>query len=128
MEDYRQCRALAKDGREIFFGRDEKLLEGLKLGATSAVGSTYNFAARLSLETAALFAAGQLEAAADNQAYCTKAIDIMLAHGGLPGIRAALAFAGIDCGPMRLPLQAVPDSVAKAMKKELDAIGYFERI
>ncbi|AHF91126.1 dihydrodipicolinate synthetase [Opitutaceae bacterium TAV5] len=135
LDDYASALAWARartketgNEHEVFFGRDEKLLAALKLGATGAVGSTYNFAAPLYLAIARAHAAGDLAEAERLQAFCTQAIDIIVRHGGLPAIKATLALAGIDCGPMRVPL-AMPDKPAvAALEKELGEIGYFEAI
>lgn len=122
-----QTKATGKD-YEVFFGRDEKLLAALKLGATGAVGSTYNFAAPLYLAIARAHAAGNAAEAERVQAFCTRAIDIMVRHGGLPAIKATLALAGIDCGPMRAPLAMPPAAEIAALEKDLAAIGYFDAV
>ncbi|MDR1284116.1 MAG: dihydrodipicolinate synthase family protein [Opitutaceae bacterium] len=113
---------------EVFFGRDEKLLSALKLGATGAVGSTYNFAAPLYLAVARAHAAGDQPEAERLQAFCTQAIDIIVRHGGLPAIKTTLALAGIDCGPMRVPLEMPGKAAVAALGKELGEIGYLEAI
>ena len=128
LTDYKKCLNLAAGDCEIFFGRDELLLEGLKLGATSAVGSTYNFAAPLYLNIARLFREGKKEDASACQDLCTRAIESMIRHGGLAGIRATLELSGLDCGPMRLPLASISRQELKSLETELLEIGYFELI
>lgn len=122
-----QTRATGRE-YEVFFGRDEKLLSALKLGATGAVGSTYNFGAPLYLAVARAHAAGNAAEAERLQALCTRAIDIMVSHGGLTAIKAALALAGINCGPMRAPLEMPSATEIAAMERELGQIGYFEAV
>jgi len=128
LPDYKKCLDLSGGNCEIFFGRDELLLEGLELGAVSAVGSTYNFAAPLSLNLARLFREGKKEDAAASQRVCNRAIDSMIRHGGLAGIRATLGLSGLDCGPMRLPLASISRQELKSLETELLDIGYFELI
>ena len=45
--DFKLCTEFFDGEFEIFFGRDESLIDGLKIGAKSAVGSTYNIMAPL---------------------------------------------------------------------------------
>jgi N-acetylneuraminate lyase len=128
LADYKKCLSLSESGCEIFFGRDELLLEGLKLGASSAVGSTYNFAAPIYLNLARLYQAGKIADATACQNICIRAIESMIRHGGLAGIRATLELCGLDCGPMRLPLVAISRKQLQSLNKELQAMGYFDLI
>lgn len=126
--DYKKCLAIAGDRYEVFFGRDELLLAGLEAGAHSAVGSTYNFGAPLYLAMARKFRSGDLARARELQGLCTKGIEVMVRAGGLTGIRAVMAFIGLDCGHPRLPLQAPERNKIETMRRELDVLGYFEAI
>lgn len=128
LDDYQRCLALAAGKYEIFFGRDELLLQGLAMGATSAVGSTYNFAAPLYLRIARCHRLGRIMEAELGQALCTKGIEVMIRNGGLPSIRATMGFSGIDCGPMRLPLEAPTMAQIATLSKELEELGYFDQI
>lgn len=128
LDDYSECLRLAGGRYEIFFGRDELLLTGLSLGAKSAVGSTYNFAAPLYHKTARLHSLGRAAEAEEWQALCTTAIEIMIRFGGLSAIRTTMRFCGFDCGPMRLPLRAIDESAASVLHKELIDLGFFDRL
>ena len=46
-------------------------------------------------------------------------------RGNLMGGKRMMKFLGLDCGPNRLPLQNISDAEEAAMKKELEAIGFF---
>ncbi len=126
--DYRRCQELAGDRLEIFFGRDEILLDGLRAGARSAVGSTYNFAAPLYRRVVAAYAAGQVAEAERWQLLCRQAIERIVRFGGLSGIKATLALSGIDCGPPRLPLCPVITGDASRLADELGDLGYLDAI
>jgi len=128
LEDYSKCLRLAGGRLHIFFGRDELFLEGLKLGAVGAVGSTYNFAAPLYLKIARLHAEGNAAEAATWQDLCTRAIQIMVSFGGLPGIRSTMKLCGIDCGPMRLPMLALSKHQELELEAQLRELGFFERL
>lgn len=126
--DYQRCIDQAGDRYEIFFGRDELFLQGLISGATSAVGSTYNFAAPLYSGIHKALSAGQFNEARRLQKLCSDAIMVMLRFGGLPGIKATLAMRGIDCGAPRLPLESLNNEQKSALRLELEMIGYFDLI
>lgn len=128
LEDYQRCLELANGRYEVFFGRDELLLTGLKLGATSAVGSTYNFAAPLYLRLAEWQHLGRTDEAASLQNLCSEAINLMIRNGGLPSIRATMGLFGVDCGPMRLPLQAPAPERIQKLAAELESLGYFHQL
>ena len=127
--DLQECLAVA-DGRfEILFGRDEALLAGLALGCRGAVGSTYNFLMPLFNRVLAGFREGDLAGARAAQLQATQAIRIILRHGGLAAQKAALKrVAGIDCGPVRLPLGALPETAAAVMEQELRAAGLWDAL
>jgi len=127
LEDYRKCLAIA-DGRcEILFGRDELLLEGLRAGATSAVGSTYNFAAPLSAKIASCFRTGQIREAECHQAISTAGIGVMIRCGGLPAIKETMRLFGVNCGSVRRPLRALAPGREIELKSGLIEAGYIDR-
>lgn len=126
--DFQRCLRLAAGTREVFFGRDEILLQGLVSGARSAVGSTYNFAAPLYAGIHEALNEGRLEDAASLQALCVDAIRVMVRFNGLSGIRATLALCGIDCGSPRGPLESLSLSQIKELESALEEIGYLGRI
>lgn len=103
--DYGCCLSRWGDRLEFAYGRDEALLPALSLGAPSAVGSTYNLWPEVYTRLIAAFGSGDLAAARAEQERARNLIDLVIAHGGLPAMKAAMAsLHGIDCGPCRLPL------------------------
>jgi len=128
IEDYQRCLALSKGRWDIFFGRDELLLDALRVGAKCAVGSTYNFATALYRKIIRLHAEGKLEAAAQMQRLATEGINVIVEHGGLAAIKAMMFCVGADCGPLRLPLTTLPQAEVDTMRARLETIGYLEAI
>jgi N-acetylneuraminate lyase len=128
LADYRRCIALAGEKYEIFFGRDELLLDALLAGGRSAVGSTYNFAAPLYQKIVQATENGSPTEARKLQDLAAEAIRLMVRAGGMSGVRAVLRMEGIDCGPMRLPLKAMDDAGCENLRAELEALGYLEKI
>ncbi len=107
IEDYQKCVAFGEGSLDILFGRDEMLIEGLQAGAGGAVGSTYNYAAPLYLAIIDAFAQGDASRARELQ---DKAIHMIALCNGtgvthLAASKAIMASLGVDCGPVRPPLQ-----------------------
>lgn len=110
----------------MLFGRDEILLAGLALGAKGAVGSTYNFAAPLYLRIIEAFNRGDLAAARRDQSRAMDFIAVLDKHGGLAAGKSVMKLIGLDCGPVRLPLRAVPAATEASLREGLEKIGFFE--
>lgn len=117
-----------KDRYEFLWGFDEMLLPALSVGAQTAVGSTYNFAAPLYLETMRAFRSGDLEQARDLHAFCVEMIRIIVAYPPIPAQKAVMRMLGWDLGLSRLPLPSLDEAVQERLRRELDAIGFFNRV
>jgi N-acetylneuraminate lyase len=124
--DFAECTRL-DDGRfDIVFGRDEMLLAGLSLGATGAIGSTYNFAAPIYHRIIKAFKEGDLETAQTEQARANAMIATFIRFGGLSAGKSIMRLIGLDCGPVRLPLRTLSSEKKKALRMELEQIGFFD--
>jgi N-acetylneuraminate lyase len=126
LKDFEKARHFAGGRYDILFGRDEILLSGLKLGATGAVGSTYNFAAPLYLRIMDAYSSNNLEFASDSQSSAQAFIDVMASFGGLAAGKAMMKCIGLDCGPVRLPLRNLNASQETAFVAKLRALGFFD--
>jgi N-acetylneuraminate lyase len=112
---------------DILHGRDETLLCGLVLGGTGAVGSTYNYAAKIYLEIMAAFERGDLAAARAAQFRVQRFIAALIRFGGgVVGGKAIMRMCGLDCGPVRVPLVNLAPAAVAAFEQELQAQGCFE--
>lgn len=126
--DFAQAQEVA-DGRfDLLFGRDEMLLNSLPLGTRGAVGSTYNYSAPLYHRVIAAYNAGDMAAARRHQTEANRFISIMVRHGGLPAGKAIMGMAGVECGPVRLPLQALSPAQTGKLRAELEEAGFFQAI
>lgn len=126
--DFARARAFDPTRYAVLHGRDEILLAGLALGATGAVGSTYNYAAPVYQRLIQAFKAGDLVNAQREQALAVKFINVMLRHGGLPANKAIMKLVGLDCGGTRLPLRALNAAGEARLKADLEDAGFFEAI
>ncbi|MCC6144881.1 MAG: dihydrodipicolinate synthase family protein [Candidatus Hydrogenedentes bacterium] len=121
-----RCRALDGGRYNVLFGMDEQLLSGYAAGCEGAVGSTYNFLARLYNDVIRNFEKGNIDAARQGQLKAAGIIRILLRFHGLSGIKAAMTFAGVACGPTRLPLTRLSAAEIDALRHALDVAGFFE--
>jgi N-acetylneuraminate lyase len=117
-----------KDRYAFFWGFDEMLLPALAVGAGTAVGSTYTFAAPLYAETMRAFRAGDLERARDLHAFCVEMIRVIVAHPPIPAQKAVMRMLGWDLGPCRLPLPDLGPEAFDTLQRNLDAIGFFRKV
>lgn len=122
---YALCVERAGDAYEIFFGRDEMALAGMSLGATSGVGSTYNFAAPIYQRVSNAFVQGDLTTARQEQLIATRMIETASAYGGLPAFKAITSRFGPDLGPSRLPMNTLDDAAVDRLQGELESQGFF---
>ncbi len=123
--DYRLCVEYGEGKYQVPFGRDQFLLGALAMGATSAIGSTYNFAAPVYLRLWETCERGEIETARQWQDRANAMIEVMVRRGGVAATKAIMGLIGIDCGPARLPL-ALREDERDALERDLRAIGFFE--
>lgn len=121
---YAQCLNFEGGRFNILFGRDEILLAALALGATGAVGSTYNYMAPLYHRLLAAFQSGDLAEARRCQLAVIAIIAVMNRHGGLPAGKAMMKLIGLDCGPVRPPLRNLTPAECETLERELAAVGF----
>jgi len=121
---YAQCLNFEEGRCNILFGRDEILLAALALGATGAVGSTYNFMASLYRNVIDAFQKGDMETARHFQMAAIRIIAVICRYGGLPAGKVMMKMVGIDCGPVRLPLRNLSEEEIEQFRGDLEAAGF----
>lgn len=124
MLDYSACLRFDGGRFDILFGRDEMLLAGLVLGAKGAIGSTYNYMASIYHRIIEAVNRDDIPTARTAQARAADIIAVMLRHGGLPAGKAMMAFAGIECGPVRPPLRDLDAGQRESLRRELETAGF----
>lgn len=112
----------------IPWGLDEILLAALALGATGAVGSTYNFAAPIYHRVMAAFTRGDLPAARAEQFRAVQLITLLASRGYMGGAKATMKMLGVDVGPARLPNGSLNVEQQAALRADLEQLGFFEWI
>jgi len=126
--EYQACVELEQGRFDCLYGHDEMLLPALAVGARGAVGSTYNYATPIYQRVIQAFKSCDLEAARRDQARANAMIRVVLRHGGLPAIKAAVGLVGFDCGPVRAPLTPLTSRKLEELHEDLIAAGFFQSL
>ncbi len=122
------CLNFAGDSKEVFYGCDESLLGALAVGCTSAVGSTYNFAARIYLNVMEALQRGDLATAREWQGRSVQMVRAINETCGRSGLKVMMKLTGMDCGPHRLPQQDASATQQAALHDALQTMGFFDWI
>lgn len=124
--EYQLCRSSHNGGFDIPFGFDEMMLGALALGASGAVGSSFNFAAPIYNRLIAAHQRGDLFAAREEQMRSVRTIQKLAARGYMGAAKAVMKMLGVDVGPPRLPCVALDPNQTDALRSELEAMGFFQ--
>ncbi|EAQ51729.1 dihydrodipicolinate synthase family protein [Vibrio sp. MED222] len=103
--EYQRCVRVANGKFDIPFGVDEFLPAGLAVGAVSAVGSTYNYAAPLYLKIIEAFNKGDQVQVVALMDKVIALIRVLVEYGGVAAGKAAMELHGIDAGNPRSPIR-----------------------
>jgi N-acetylneuraminate lyase len=126
IHEYQACLNFQDNKFDILYGTDEMLLSALCVGAGGYIGSTYNFAAPWNQQILDNFQNGNLETARRYQLKSVELVRIIVKYGGLPAQKIMMKLAGMDCGPVRLPLRQLSLPEILSLEKELQKTGFFE--
>ncbi|MCM1071578.1 MAG: dihydrodipicolinate synthase family protein [[Clostridium] fimetarium] len=127
--EYNQCRLYADGKFDMLHGQDETILPCLAMGgARGGIGGTTNYNGRELTAIIEAWDRGDLEAARDHQNFSQEVINVICRYrGNIVGGKRIMKLIGLDLGPNRTPFRNVTPEEEEAMKKELEAIGFFER-
>jgi N-acetylneuraminate lyase len=128
IQEYQACLNFENGRFDILYGVDELLLPALSVGATGAIGSTYTFAAPLFIKVMEAFNRGDLATALEYYSFMTEVIRILLKYPPIPGQKAIMKMLGWDMGPTRLPLTTLSQDSFSTFYKELEELGFFEKV
>ncbi len=127
--EYNQCR-MYKDGKyDMLHGQDETILPCLAMGgAQGGIGGTTNYNGRELTAIIDCWNRGDLEGAREHQNFSQEVINVICRYrGNIVGGKRIMKLIGLDLGPNRTPFRNVTAEEEKAMKKELEEIGFFDR-
>jgi len=125
-----RCLQLERGRFAVFWGSDESLLAALALGATAAVGSTYNFAAPIYHRLIKAHAMGDQITAQAEQFRAVRLVETLVATPGgfISASKALMELLGVPVGPARLPLPRLTPPQISDLRKRLEELGFFEWI
>jgi N-acetylneuraminate lyase len=127
--EYTQCR-LYKNGKyDMLHGQDETILPSLAMGgAQGGIGGTTNYNGKVLTEIIEAWNQGDLERARELQLFAQDVINVIVNYrGNIVGGKRIMKLIGLDMGKNRTPYQNMTDEEEARMKKELEAINFFER-
>jgi Dihydrodipicolinate synthase/N-acetylneuraminate lyase len=127
--EYNQCRLYRNGKFDMLHGQDETILPSLAQGgAQGGIGGTTNYNGRELVGIIDAWKAGELETAREKQNFSQAVINVICNYrGNIVGGKRIMKLIGLDLGPNRTPFRNITDEEEKAMKAELEAIGFFER-
>lgn len=120
---YQLCLRAGDGAFDCPWGIDEALLAALTIGATGAVGSTYNFAAPIYHRLMTAFAKGDLAAARAEQFRSVQLVQTLARPGYMGAAKALMKMLGVDVGPARPPNLSLHPEQSAALRAELTALG-----
>lgn len=127
MYEFDQCFRFENRKYDMLHGLDETFLSGLSYGCTSGVGGTYNHCFGIYRDMKIAYEQGDIEKARELQHLSHLFVNVLIHYrGNIVGGKRMMKFLGIDCGPNRQPLQTISGAEEKAMKQELEEIGFFD--
>lgn len=127
--EYNQCR-LYKNGKyDMLHGQDETILPSLAQGgAQGGIGGTTNYNGRELVGIIEAWKNGDIETAREKQNFSQEVINVICRYrGNIVGGKRIMKLLGFDLGPNRVPFQNMTNEEEQQMKKELEAINFFNR-
>jgi N-acetylneuraminate lyase len=124
--EYQRC-LRACDGKfDVPFGVDEFLPGALAVGARSAVGSTYNYAAPHFNSIIDAFNNGDQEAVFNKMTNVIELIRVLVDFGGVAAGKVAMELHDINAGDPRLPLMPLSAEQKTTVVERMRAAGFIQ--
>lgn len=126
LHEFMEVVALQDNRFDVVWGFDEMLVGALASGTKAAIGSTYNVAAPLYRRIVAAFDSGDIAKARSLQLLSISMIRILNKFPFHSAMKAVLAMKGFELGGCRLPQGSLTQTDCETLRKQLDAIGFFD--
>jgi N-acetylneuraminate lyase len=128
MAAYQRCLHADEGKYDVSWGMDDSLLAALALGAVSAVGSTYNFAAPIYYRMLAAYTRGDVGAARREQLQSVRLVETLNRYDYMAAAKAVMTMLGVSVGQPRLPIEPLSETRRSKLRSELESLGFFEWI
>ncbi|MDH8701389.1 N-acetylneuraminate lyase [Dysgonomonadaceae bacterium PH5-43] len=127
--EYNQCMLYADGKFDMLHGQDETILPSLAMGgAQGGIGGTTNYNGRMLTQIIEAWNNGDIEKARELQNFAQDVINVICNYrGNIVGGKRIMKLIGLDLGLNRVPYQNMTDEEEVNMKKELEAINFFDR-
>lgn len=122
--EFHRCLDLGSDKLDIFAGRDEILLSFLAVGATGAIGSTYNYTTPIFRKLWNAYDSGDMAEAQKWQKRAVDIIGILQRYGGGAASKAIMRQLCPEVGPARLPHRQLNAAEDREIASELTGMGF----
>lgn len=126
LHEFLACQQWNDHQHTLFWGSDEMLLSALVMGATGAVGSTYNVIGRVFAQVIEAFEAGNLDSAREFQTKANLFIRTVYKYPFHSAMKVILGTMGVDCGPCRLPQNNLSNAQQIDLRRDLESISFFD--
>lgn len=107
----------------IFHGEDTMLVNGLQMGASGGIGSTYNLMSKQYVEIFNAMAEGNIELALARQKQVNRMTEVLLEVGVYQGIKYAMGQLGVDYGVCREPFLPLTDEQKHRVDQALERLN-----
>lgn len=127
--EYNQC-MLYKNGKfDMLHGQDETILSALPMGgAQGGISGTGNYIGKSLVAVIDEYNNGNIEKARDHQNFAQAVINVIAKYrGNIVAGKRIMKLMGLDLGPNRTPFRTITDEEETVIRKELEAIGFFEK-
>lgn len=124
--DYQYCLHYAKDNYALYWGTDEVFTMVYAAGNRHFVGSTYNYMNSLYLKLIEAFSEGDMNAMLKLQADADSIYQVILAYNNIISGKEVMKYLGVDCGPVRIPLNKLSLADSEVLLGKLKATPLFE--
>ncbi|RJX75123.1 N-acetylneuraminate lyase [Vibrio sinensis] len=124
--EYQRCVRVLDGKFNIPWGVDEFLPAALAVGAESAVGSTYNYAADHFNSIIESFNAGDIKEVNKKMDAVIALIRVLVEFGGVAAGKVAMQLHGIDAGNPRLPIRTLTESQKEVVLNKMQNAGFHQ--
>jgi N-acetylneuraminate lyase len=122
---FQACRTYDGGRYEILWGVEETLLAGLALGATGAIGCSFNYAAPVFQRLIKAFQSGKMDVARREQLEVVTLIRALKRFGNVRADKAIMQLIGVDCGPTRSPISPLDSEELRLLYMAIHKLDVF---
>jgi N-acetylneuraminate lyase len=121
--DFRKLVETCGPELNLFSGPDEMLLPFLVMGGHGGIGTAYNCFPDLFVAIYDAWRAGDVSQAQQLQYQVDRFILLLRVYGVIPAVKVVTRWAGIDCGPPRMPIQPLTVAAEEQLRQEVEELG-----